>query len=114
MAFGLLLLTSIFTTPVSAQVVMSICDRTAEVETAILAAIPATNDCTAVTSTQLAAITGTFNLNGVRIQTLQVGDFAGLSGVTELDLRNNFISAANALPAGVFTGLTSLTDIGFR
>ena len=41
---------------------MNICDRTAVVMDAILSRISATNDCSEVTSAQLAAITGTLEL----------------------------------------------------
>ena len=94
------------TIAVTVEAGMSICDRTAEVEAAILAAIPITNDCTAVTSTQLAAIT-ILVLDGTPdTPSLSSGDFTGLSGLTALGIFSNTLSA---LPAGVFDNLTSLT-----
>ena len=92
--------------PAQAQVV-DICDRTAEVETAILAEL-SHNDCSAVTSTELDGIGGTLALNSASIASLQAGDFSGLSSLTILHLHNN---ALTSLPAGIFSDLESLTEL---
>ena len=76
------------------------------VQTAILAQITATNDCMMVTNPQLGQIT-TLDLSGQSIQTLQAGDFAGLTALTSLDLSNNNFPA---LP-NIFSGLTTLTGV---
>ena len=76
------------TIAVTVEGVMSICDRTAEIEAAILAAIPGTPACDAVTEAQLAAITS-LDLSSMSISALQTDDFAGLSGLTSLDLQSN-------------------------
>ena len=92
--------------PAQAQVV-DICERTAEVETAILAEL-SHNDCSAVTSTELDGIGGTLALNSASIASLQAGDFSGLSSLTILHLDSN---ALTSLPAGIFSDLESLTEL---
>ena len=87
---------------------MNICDRTAAVMDAILSRISATNDCSEVTSTQLAAITDTLDLSSENISSLKTGDFDGLISLTMLDLGYNRLST---LPNGIFDELTSLTRV---
>ena len=87
----------------------NICDRTQEVEAALLAAVTAT-DCALVPGSQLAAVTS-LDLSSQSISSLQAGDFIGLTGLTSLDLSDNALST---LPAGVFTPLTSLTTLDLR
>ena len=94
-----------------AHMSMNICDRTALVMDAILSRIPATNDCSEVTSTQLAAITNTLDLSFKNISSLKAGDFDGLVSLTGLDLRHNHLSL---LPDGIFDELTSLTGLWLR
>ncbi len=86
-----------------------ICDRTQEVESALLAAVTAT-DCALVPDDQLAAIT-TLDLSAQSISSLRADDFAGLTGLTTLDLGDN---ALTMLPGGVFDSLTSLTTLDLR
>ena len=50
-----------------------ICERTAAVQTAILAKIPSVSDCALVTDEQLAAITGELDLSGESITALAAG-----------------------------------------
>ncbi len=76
----------------------NICNRTAEVQAAILVASTAT-ECTSITD--LAMITE-LDLDGDGITALQSGDFADLTGLTSLLLANNDLSA---LPADIFDGL---------
>ena len=87
----------------------NICDRTPEVETALLAAVAAT-DCALVPGSQLAAV-ASLDLSSQSISSLQTGDFAGLTGLTTLDLADN---ALTGLPGGVFSPLTSLTTLDLR
>jgi Leucine-rich repeat (LRR) protein len=87
---------------------MNICDRTAVVMNAILSKIPGTNDCAEITSTQLAAITGTLSLSSKDISSLKAGDFDGLISLASLNLwRNSLVT----LPGGIFDDLTSLTSL---
>ncbi|MXX59398.1 MAG: leucine-rich repeat domain-containing protein [Rhodothermaceae bacterium] len=94
-----------------AHMSMNICDRTAVVMDAIISRISATNDCSEVTSTQLAAITGTLNLSSKNISSLQAGFFDVLISLNTLYLSRKDLTA---LPAGIFDELTSLTrlDLG--
>ena len=108
----------------------SICDRTAQVRDAIMAAIDGVSDCAEVTTTQLASVTGTFNLEDDNIQSLKPGDFSGLTALDKLWLNDNDLTslpddvfsdlealksldlhdnALSALPDDVFSGLTKLT-----
>ena len=84
-----------------------ICNRTSQVQTALLAAITETNDCAMVTIAQLETITN-LDLNSQSIASLQSGDFAGLSALTALDLRNNDLTG---LDANIFAGLSALTSL---
>ena len=87
----------------------NICDRTQEVEDALLAAVSSTV-CTVVPDSQLAAVTS-LDLSSKSISSLLADDFAGLTGLTTLDLEDN---ALTSLPAGVFNPLTSLTTLDLR
>ena len=82
-----------------------ICDRTQKVQDAILDLLPEVSACGDVTDSDLSGITGTLELSDMGVTSLNSGDFAGLSGLTELDLEDNEIST---LPEGIFSGLTSL------
>ncbi len=84
----------------------NICDRTAEVIDAILEKLSGANDCAAVTSGQLAAITGDLRLESKNISSLKDTDFNGLTSLTELYLSQNDLTT---LPDGLFDELTSLT-----
>ena len=81
-----------------------ICDRTPQVQTAILKRIDGVSDCAAVTEAQLAAIT-TIDLHDTGISSLQADDFAGLSSLKRLYLSDN---ALVSLPGDVFRNLTAL------
>jgi len=92
--------------PATAQTnTVNICDRTPQVEAAILAAIsnprPA---CEAVLEADLAGIEF-FSLFFDNITSLAGGDFTGLSALVSLNLSVNGLTT---LPAGVFDGLPVL------
>ena len=91
---------------------VNICDRTPQVEAAILAAIsdqpPA---CEAVPETDLALITS-LNLGGARITSLASGDFTGLAALERLDLSGNAFTTT--LPDGIFDSLAALERLSLR
>ena len=83
-----------------------ICGRTAEVQTLLLTKVSATT-CGAVTDAMLNGISSPLILSGTAsrsITSLKPNDFAGLSGITQLELSNNSLTD---LPEGVFNGLTA-------
>ena len=82
-----------------------ICDRTQQIQVAILAPLSDVDDCAAVTVANLASIVtfGSFGLLNQGITSLQKGDFAGLTALTDLNLNEN---ALDSLPGTVFSGLT--------
>ena len=109
---GVAVIASLAPVPAAAQTSMlNICDRTSQVEAAILAAIsdppPA---CEAVPEAGLARIT-LLNLREAGITSLASGDFTGLSALTSLTLSDN---ALTTLPDGVFDNLAALErlDLG--
>ena len=89
-----------------------VCDRTLQVQTAILAGLqlqnPSPSTCGEVTETHLASGITSLFLNGQSITTLQADDFAGLTSLTELRLYDNQLTT---LPADLFDGLTALTTL---
>ena len=95
-------LSTVLTAPGATSV--NVCDRTTQVEDAILAALTPTPACTSVSAGELATIT-TLDLRNMGIDMLTSSDFAGLSALVELNLFNNNL---NTLPVGVFAGLTSV------
>ena len=85
-----------------------ICGRTQQVRAAIVAAVSGITDCADITATHLENIAATLRLDNKSITTLQAGDFAGLTALTQLWLFNNQLGR---LPAGVFDELTELTQL---
>ena len=90
-----------------AVAVVDICGRTESVRTAILAAVTAA-DCALVSVSGLAALT-TLDLSGASITALQVDDFAGMTGLTTLDLPDDL--DASAYSPYLLSRLTSLTQL---
>ena len=88
-----------------------ICDRTSEVQEAILGKLnegldaPEISDCSEVTDEDLGGIIGSLILSNMDISALKSGDFQGLSGLTSLYLDHNNLTT---LPEGIFQGLDSL------
>ena len=91
-----------------------ICGRTAGVRDALVALVQAADDtvsdCGDVTAAHLGAISA-MNLGDLGIAALKAGDFADLSGLTQLRLAGN---ALTTLPEGVFDPLTALTFLGLN
>ena len=90
-----------------AVAVVDICGRTEPVRTAILAAVTAT-DCALVSISELAALTS-LDLSGASITALQVDDFAGMTGLTTLDLPDDL--DASAYSPYLLSLLPSLTQL---
>ncbi len=85
---------------------INICNRTAQVRDAIVAAAPVST-CGAVTADHLSAITR-LSLFSKDVSTLKAGDFSGLTALGSLDLSANRLST---LPENLFDGLTALTSL---
>ena len=81
-----------------------ICDRTAQVRTAIVNAVSGISDCALITDAHLEDVTA-LDLSEQGITGLGAGDFAGLTQLWELNLADNSLSS---LPAAIFSGLTKL------
>ena len=90
------------------QEISGICGRTQKVQDTILGLLPDRSACADVTDDDLATITGKLTLSDMNVTSLKAGDFAGLSGVTELDLSDNAITT---LHEDVFDGLTGLKEL---
>ena len=106
---GVAVIASLAPLPATAQTsTVNICDRTPQVEAAILAAIsdppPA---CEAVLEAGLAGITS-LDLTSAGITSLASGDFTGLAALERLSLSNN---ALTTLPDGVFDNLAALESL---
>ena len=89
-------------------VVLGICERTLQVRNGLVDLIPGVSHCSAVTTTQLAAITGTLRMTNNSIDRLKAGDFDGLTSLGVLSLQENRLTT---LPDGVFDDLTSLIEL---
>ena len=90
---------------------IDICDRSPAVAHAIKAATPSFDYCHMTSPLDLAGLTELDLPNG-RGTGLKVGDFAGLSGLTRLDLsRYDLGGLWPQLPVGVFDDLDSLTHL---
>ena len=113
------------------QTTVNICSRTAEVQTATLARLTPTPTCSTVTDEQLAGITH-LSITGYSAASIASGDFAGLTGLTFLEIRDSTtLTTANAfsqvagtlehlvlvenefssLDADVFDGLSALREL---
>ena len=119
-----------FSSRAATNLTAGVCNRTQQVEDAIVAATPVTA-CGEVTAEHLAGI-GYLELSSEGIGELQVGDFAGLTGLNDLFLDGNLLETLpdgllsglsalqllwlddnqlNALPAGAFSGLSALVTL---
>ena len=86
--------------PTAAQTV-GVCDRTSHVRDEILNALPDRTRCEDVTSGDLASIESL----SLRTPSLQAGDFASLTGLKNLTIREDRLTS---LPPTVFNGLSNL------
>ena len=102
---GVAVIASLAPVPATAQTsTVNICDRTPQVEAAILAAINPSPACEAVPEADLAGITS-LDLRETGITSLASGDFTGLSVLNSLNLGGINLTT---LPAGVFDSLSAL------
>ena len=89
-----------------------VCGRTEQVRDALVAKAkvraPSVIDCSQVTGSRLAAMTGTLQLGNKEIAALKPGDFEGLGGLEVVVLSGN---ALGALPERVLEPLTRLTAL---
>ena len=85
-----------------------VCNRTAEVRDAVIAAVSGKSTCQAITNTDLAGITTLAISAKPYLTSLKAGDFAGLTSLTRLEIGN---TALSSLSAGVFNEPTSLTTL---
>ena len=91
-----------------------ICDRTPQVQEAIIAKLnegldtPEVTDCAEVTAEDLRGITGELELSIEEIPALKSGDFEGLSNLNSLKMID---SGLETLPEDVFDGLAGLTTL---
>ena len=101
-------LTSAATATVTAAT--GICSRTAEVQTALLAATSRTT-CSDVTAADLVAVTS-LTVNNYSGTVLDPADFAGLTGLTNLLFGGS--PQLTTLPDNAFAGVTALTHLDFN
>ena len=126
-----------------AQGTTGICGRSLPVQDAILDSLPDVDTCADVTDTHLSGITGRLDLiffggnnqSGTAYDSVEPGDFAGLSSLTDLTLSSYgdstlpedlfdglgslkhlelFNSQVSTLPEGIFEDLDSLQALGLR
>ena len=90
-----------------AQTLSGVCDRTPQVRDALVVIVGGGVTCADVTPDQLGSIS-VLSLGSERIETLQSGDFAGLTNLEQLDLYDNDLTA---LPPNIFAGLTNLRQL---
>ena len=86
------------------------CGRTEQVRVEIMRQISGVSDCAVVTSAQLAGVMS-LDFASVVIKSLQLGDFSGLTALTDLSLIGNELSS---FPVGAFSGLTALETLNLR
>ena len=109
---ALLILLVVAASPLQAQspdptAGVPLCDRTEQVQDAIVAAVDGVSNCADVTKDHLLGITQLL-LADESIGALQVGDFSGLAQLETLDLSGNSLSA---LPVGVLADVFGLVDL---
>ena len=84
--------------------ILGISERTPEVRDAIVDEVPGVNAAADVTEAHLAAIT---RLSPELLNSVKVGDFEGLTGLTEFGLRTRLTS----IPDGLFDDLSNVTHM---
>ena len=92
---------------VNAQTTTGICDRTQQVQTAIVRKIPEAHNCTDITAAHLEQITRLV-LDKTNLTSLQENDLAGLTNLENLFFSENNLTE---LPENIFHGLTKLRSL---
>ena len=101
--------TQTYTVTVTRDESAGVCGRTQQVRDELVR-LAGAGDCASVTADNLAAITN-LDLNNKAIASLQASDFAGLTSLVYLRLRNNQLSL-DSFPGGLFSSLPlSIRDI---
>ena len=95
--------TTTMTYTVTVRSGVSVCDRTPQVQVAIIEQSSAT-ECSSIPDLATISSIGI----GGSLTALQSGDFAGMSGLTDLSI---FFQPITALPAGIFAGLSALRSV---
>ena len=85
-----------------------VCDRTPDVQNAIIERLENVPECSAVTGEDLLFMEGNIRLNNMRIEELRSRDFSGLGNLDGLYLKNNEITT---LPDSLFLGLYGLSAL---
>ena len=85
----------------------AVCDRTAKVRDAFVAAVSGKTACAQISAHDLAALT-TLNLSNQSLTALTADDFNGLAGLETLRLHEKQIAS---LPSGIFDEAASLTTL---
>ena len=90
-----------------------LCSRTAVVKNVIVDEVSGKTNCADITTAELAGITqllffGSLSSTSLKGSNLKSGDFAGLTGLTTLNLSGNEITT---LPADIFSGLSALESL---
>ena len=85
---------------------LSVCERTEQVQKAILEALAKT-ECSEVTKKELSSLL-VLKINKKKLKELKSGDFSGLSSLHQLFLSVNDL---NHLPVDIFSGLNSLREL---
>ena len=96
--------TQTYTVTVTRDESAGVCGRTQQVLDELVR-LAGAGDCASVTAENLAAITD-LDLDNKAIASLQAGDFAGLTSLVYLRLRNNQLSL-DSFPGGLFSSLPS-------
>ena len=106
---AVLAVVTLATAPVNAQqVVFNICDRTQEVQDAILGELTDSPTCSTVTETQLAGIKY-FYTDGYSSASIVPGDFADLTGLMELGILNS--TELTTVQANAFSEMTGYSEL---
>ena len=87
---------------------VNICDRTQEVQDAILGGLTGSPTCSTVTDTQLASITE-LDITGYSSASIVPGDFAGLAGLEALRITGSPL--LTTVPANAFSEVTASLEV---